>query len=129
MVENCRDPNKKYVKIEDIIAMNIPLLNPIEVGIRPDAENDVDRGDILETILVYYAGVSRRNYYDILQYYERLFNGKPIDPESGAISPLNIELPLIDYIRILPKINGKPVEIVNWIMLPIAEHVKLSLKD
>ncbi|MCK5449955.1 hypothetical protein KAI32_03755 [Candidatus Pacearchaeota archaeon] len=93
MKENSRDPNNKFMKIEEIIAMDIPLLTPIEVGMSPHTQNDIDRGDISETILVYYAGVGNSINYDTLQYYKRLMNGKPVDSEQG------IMLPLIDYIK------------------------------
>ncbi|MCD4759607.1 hypothetical protein K8R33_01830 [archaeon] len=93
MVDNFRDPNNKYMKIEDVLAMNISLLTPIEVGTRPHCQNDVDRGDILETQLLYYAGVEKQTSYDTLRYHERLIDEKPVDSGQGMM------LPIIDFIK------------------------------
>lgn len=129
VIENFRDPNKKYMKIEDIIAMNIPLLHPIEIGIRPDANDDVDRGNVLRKILGYYAGTSNGEYYDFLQYYGELINDKPVDTENNIVLPLDIELPLIEYVRLWPKINGKPVDAESGAMFPNSKSVKLLQKN
>lgn len=91
--DNFRDKNNKYMKIEDVIAMNILPLTPIEVGLRPNCIDDINRGEILETKLVYYAGTASGLNYDALQYHKRLIDGKPIDSEQG------IMLPIIDFIK------------------------------
>ena len=91
-MDNFRDPTNKYMKIEDIIGMSIPLYSPIELAMSPNCQTDVDRGNIRETRVVYFAGTEIGQDYDKLLYHEALYNGQPIGESSG------IMLPLIDKI-------------------------------
>ncbi len=95
MEDDFRNPSNKYLKMEDVLAMDIPYLAPIEIVQSPNAQDDLDRGDISERGLLYYVGVKSKGRHDSLQHHRNLVNGEPGDEEQG------IMLPMIDSIRVL----------------------------
>ncbi len=103
-MHNYRNSKTKYLKAEDIIAIGIPPLTPIQLDIRPQFKSDVDRGDVLSTRMVYYAGVrvSPSNETDTLEYYEELSNGRPHGKK------LELILPHIDSIKVLQVVGEYP---------------------
>ncbi len=80
-----RDPDTKYLKMEDILGMNIPVLSRIEICTSPRCIDDEDRGEMTKETMVYYAGVKADKSYDVLQFYKNLINGKPTGKPQGIM--------------------------------------------
>ncbi|MEK6927603.1 MAG: hypothetical protein AABX11_04160 [Nanoarchaeota archaeon] len=90
-----RDPNKNYLKKEDILEARIPRFAIIEIGIRPNAMDDKRRGRKLETRVGYFAGVGKWINYDTLNYVTKLTDGKPEESTYARVM-----LPTVDWVRV-----------------------------